>query len=169
MSDKIVNRVATSQLKTIDLEEYYPKGQRTVIDIKQWLFHELIIKETDFRDFLKNHNWLQYQNHFVALTCSVDAIIPSWAYLLITTQLAVFAKKVIVGNIEQLETAIYQSIVENLPLDIYKDKPVIIKGCSNKPIPETAYVQLIERLLPVARSIMFGEACSTVPLYKAKK
>ena len=153
----------------IDLEDYYPSGVRIVFDIKDWLFQEIILKEKDFRDNVKNHDWSQYKNTYVALTCSVDAIIPSWAYLLITTQLAAFAKKIIVGNKEQLETAIYQNVIENLPLDIYKDKPVIIKGCSNKPIPETAYVQLIERLLPLSRSIMFGEACSTVPLYKAKK
>ena len=153
----------------IDLEDYYPLGERIIFDIKDWLFQEIILKEKEFRDFVKNHDWAQYTNSYVALTCSVDAIIPSWAYLLITTQLADFSKKVVVGNLEQLETAIYQNIIENLSFDSYKNKPVIIKGCSNKPIPETAYVQLIERLLPVARSIMFGEACSTVPLYKAKK
>ena len=153
----------------IDLEDYYPSGERIVFDIKDWLFQEIILKEKDFRDNVKNHDWAQYKNAYVALTCSVDAIIPSWAFLLITTRLAPFSKKVIVGNKEQLETAIYQNIIENLPIDIYKTKPVIIKGCSNKPIPETAYVQLIERLLPVAKSIMFGEACSTVPLYKVKK
>ena len=167
--EEIKNKVAQSSLMNIDLEDYYPSGVRIVFDIKDWLFQEIILKEKDFRDNVKNHDWSQYKNTYVALTCSVDAIIPSWAYLLITTQLAAFAKKIIVGNKEQLETAIYQNVIENLPLDIYKDKPVIIKGCSNKPIPETAYVQLIERLLPLSRSIMFGEACSTVPLYKAKK
>jgi hypothetical protein len=169
MSDKIVNKVANSQLITIDLEEYYPKGQRTVIDIKQWLFHELIIKESDFRDFLKNHDWLQYQNHFVALTCSVDAIIPSWAYMLITTYLSPIAKKTVVGNLEDIETAIFYDIISNLNINEYIDKPVIIKGCANKPIPKTAYIQLIEKLQPIAKTIMFGEACSTVPLFKKKK
>jgi hypothetical protein len=167
--EEIKNKVAESILMNIDLEDYYPSGARIVFDIKDWLFQEIILKEKDFRDSVKNHEWSQYKNSYLALTCSVDAIIPSWAFLLITTQLAPFSKKVIVGNKEQLETAIYQKIIENLPLEIYKGKPVIIKGCSNKPIPETAYVQLIERLLPVARSIMFGEACSTVPLFKAKK
>jgi len=167
--EEIKNKVAQSSLMNIDLEDYYPLGERIVFDIKDWLFQEIILKEKDFRDSVKNHDWSRYKNSYVALTCSVDAIIPSWAFLLITTQLAPFSKKVIVGNKEQLETAIYQNIIEKLPLDIYKAKPVIIKGCSNKPIPETAYVQLIERLLPIARSIMFGEACSTVPLFKAKK
>ena len=166
MSDKIVNRVASSQLITIDLEELYPKGQRTIIDIKQWLFHELILKESDFREHLKNHNWSQYQNHFVALACSSDAIIPSWAFMLITTYVTPLTKKIVVGNLETLETAIFYDIINNFSVEDYKNKPVIIKGCANKPIPETAYIQLIEKLQPVAKSIMFGEACSTVPLFK---
>ena len=167
--EEIKNKVAESSLMNIDLEDYYPLGERIVFDIKDWLFQEIILKEKDFRDTVKNHDWSQYKDAYVALTCSVDAIIPSWAFLLITTRLAPFSKKIIIGNKEKLETAIYQNIIEKLPLGIYNNKPVIIKGCSNKPIPETAYVQLIERLLPVAKSIMFGEACSTVPLYKAKK
>ena len=103
MADKIVNRVANSQLKTIDLEDFYPLGLRTVIDIKSWLFHEQILKETDFRESLKNHDWSQYKNNYVALTCSSDAIIPSWAYMLITTYVSLFAKKVVVGNLKELE------------------------------------------------------------------
>lgn len=168
MAEEIVNRVANSILITIDLEDYYPKGTRTVIDIKQWLFHELILKETDFRESLKNHDWSQYENNYVALTCSADAIIPSWAYMLITTYVSSFAKKTIVGNLQDLEIAIYQEIIQQLNLDAFIDKPIIIKGCSNKPIPETAYIQLIEKIQPIAKSIMFGEACSTVPLFKKK-
>ena len=140
MADEIVNRVAGSILKTIDLEDYYPTGIRTVIDIKQWLFHELILKESDFREYLKNHDWSQYDQHFVALTCSADAIIPSWAYMLITTYISPFAKKTVVGSISNLETAIYQEIIQNLNLDAFIDKPIIIKGCASKPIPETAYI-----------------------------
>jgi len=169
MADKIVNRVANSQLKTIDLEDFYPLGLRTVIDIKSWLFHEQILKETDFRESLKNHDWSQYKNNYVALTCSSDAIIPSWAYMLITTYVSLFAKKVVVGNLKELETSIFQEVISNFSIEEFKYKPVIIKGCSHKPIPETAYIQLIEKLLPVAKTIMFGEACSTVPLYKNKK
>jgi len=166
MTNEIINRIANSQLKTIDLEDYYPKGERTVIDIKHWLFQELILKENDFREHLKNHDWSQYKNHFVALTCSSDAIIPSWAFMLIATLISPFSKKVIIGNLKELETSIFQEIIENLNLEEYQDKPVIIKGCSNKPIPETAYIKLIEKLQPVVKSIMFGEACSTVPLFK---
>ena len=168
MSDEIVNRVANSQLKTIDLEELYPQGIRTSIDIKNWLFQELILKETEFREHLKNHNWEQYKNHYVALTCSSDAIIPSWAFMLITTYISPFSKKIVIGNLTTLETSIYHDIINNLNIEEFKNKPVIIKGCANKPIPETAYVQLIEKLQPITKSIMFGEACSTVPLFKNK-
>ena len=166
MSDEIVNRVANSQLKTIDLEELYPQGTRTTIDIKKWLFQELILKEVDFREHLKDHDWSQYKNHYVALTCSSDAIIPSWAFMLIATYLMPFAKKVVVGNLTDLETSIFYAIIADFNIDEYQNTPVIIKGCANKPIPKTAYIQLIEKLQPVVKSIMFGEACSTVPLYK---
>jgi len=169
MADEIVNRVAKSKLKTLDLEDFYPKGSRTSIDIKNWLFHELILKEKDFRESLKNHDWSQYQNHYIALNCSSDAIIPSWAYMLIATYTSPFAIKTIVGNLQQLDIAIFQDMLNNFSVEAYKNVPVIIKGCSNKPIPETAYIQLIEKLQPVAKSIMFGEACSTVALYKKKK
>lgn len=169
MADEIVNRVANSQLKTIDLEDFYPKGERTVIDIKNWLFHEQILKETDFREYLKNHDWSQYKDQFIALTCSSDAIIPSWAFMLITTYVSPFAKKIVAGNLDALETSIFQEIITNFNVEEFVGKPVIIKGCSNKPIPETAYIQLIEKLQPVVKSIMFGEACSTVPLFKKGK
>jgi hypothetical protein len=168
MAEEIVNKVTNSQLKTIDLEDFYPKESRTIIDIKNWLFHELILKEADFREHLKNHNWSKYQNQYVALTCSSDAIIPSWAYMLITTYLSTFAKKVIFGSLKDLETAIFQEIINNFKVEEFLDKQVIIKGCSNKPIPETAYIQIIEKLQPIVKSLMFGEACSTVPLYKRK-
>ncbi len=168
MPDEIINRVANSKLKTIDLEEYYPQGRRSVIDIKKWLFQELILKEVDFREQVKNHDWSQYNNHYVALICSTDAIIPSWAFMLITTYVSPYAKKVVVGDLKLLETAIFHDVITSLTIDEFKDKPVIIKGCANKPIPETAYVQLIEKLQPVVKSILFGEACSTVPLFKKK-
>ncbi len=166
MADEIVNRVANSKLKTIDLEDFYPKGTRRMIDIKNWLFHEQILKENDFREHLKNHDWGQYKDSYVALTCSTDAIIPSWAYMLITTYVSTFAKKIVVGNLASLETSIFQDIIAHFEIEDFAGKPVIIKGCSSKPIPETAYIQLIEKLQPVVKSIMFGEACSTVPLFK---
>lgn len=168
MAEEIINRVASSKLITIDLEDYYPNGTRVVFDIKDWLFQELILKEKDFRQDVKNHDWSQYENSFVALTCSSDAIIPSWAYLLLTTELSLYAKKVVIGNLELLETVLYQGIINELDVSSFKDKPVIIKGCANKPIPPSAYTLLIEKIQPIAKTIMFGEACSTVPLFKRK-
>lgn len=167
--DEIINRVANSKLVTIDLEDYYPEGKRVVFDIKDWLFEELILKEKEFRNFVNEHDWNQYQDSFVALICSSDAIIPSWAYILISTKLSTIAKKIVVGSLSELETSIYQDIINNLDVSQYLDKPVIIKGCSTKQIPETTYVQLVSKLTPIAKTLMFGEACSTVPLFKRKK
>ena len=169
MAEEIINRVANSKLVTLDLEDFYPEGNRVVIDIKDWLFQEIILKEKDFRAFVNEHNWSQYQDNYVALTCSSDAIIPSWAYLLLATKLSPFVKKVIVGNLELLESVIFEEIITSTSVDEYKNKPVIIKGCSNKPIPASAYTLLIQKIQPIAKTIMFGEACSTVPLYKASK
>lgn len=167
--EEIINKVANSKLVTIDLEDYYPKGNRVLFDIKQWLFHELILKEKDFRESINEYDWSSLQDSYVALTCSADAIIPSWAYILITTKAAPFAKKIVVGDLTLLETVIYQEIIQNFEVEPLKGRPVIIKGCANKPIPSTAYTQLIEKIMPFANSIMYGEACSTVPLYKKNK
>lgn len=169
MTEEIINRVSNSKLKTFDLEEIYPEGQRVLFDIKDWLYQELILKETDFRASVKNHDWSQYRNSFVAINCSVDAIIPSWAFMLVASELIPFANKVVIGNLELLETAIYQELISFLDFKEFENAPVIIKGCANKPIPNSAYAFLIEKLQPIAKSIMFGEACSTVPLYKSKK
>ncbi|MDD7915239.1 DUF2480 family protein [Polaribacter ponticola] len=169
MAEEIINRVANSKLKTFDLEEIYPNGERVLFDIKDWLFEEIILKEKDFRDFVKNHDWSQYKNSFVAISCSVDAIVPSWAFMLVAAELIPFANKVVIGNLELLETVIYQELIGFLDLRDFTDKPVIIKGCAEKPIPNSAFAFLIEKLQPLAKSIMFGEACSTVPLYKSKK
>ncbi len=167
--EEIINRVANSKLVTFDLEEIYPEGERVLFDIKDWLFQELILKEKDFRVFVKNHDWSQYKNKFVAITCSVDAIIPSWAFMLVAAELTPFANKVVVGNLELLETVIYQELISFLDLKDFANKPIILKGCAVKPIPNTAYAMLIQKLQPIAKSLLFGEACSTVPLYKSKK
>jgi len=169
MAEEIINRVSNSQLKTFDLEEIYPEGKRIVVDIKGWLFEELILKEKDFRASVKNHDWSQYKNSFVAISCSVDAIIPSWAFMLVASQVSAHANKVVIGDLELLETTIYQELISFLDFKDYIDLPVIIKGCSNKPIPDSAYAFLIEKLQPIVKSIMFGEACSTLPIYKSKK
>lgn len=166
MSEEIVNRVEKSKLVTIDLEDFYSNGERILLDIKDWLYAEQILKEKDFRLFVKNHNWEAYRDKYIAITCSTEAIIPSWAYLLITVKAAPFAKKIIVGDLSQLEISIFQEIIEAIPIDIYKNKPIIIKGCSKINIPQTSYTLLVTRLLPIANSIMYGEACSSVPLYK---
>ncbi|PZD78433.1 DUF2480 family protein [Mesonia sp. K7] len=169
MEGEIVNRVANSKLVTIDLEDYYPKGERVLLDIKDWLYEGFLLREKDFRESVRTYDWSQYQDKYVALHCSSDAIIPSWAYLLLMTQLSPFAKKVVVGDLKLLETVIFQEIICQLEVHQYQNLPVIIKGCSNKPIPETSYLSLIAKLQPVVKSIMYGEACSTVPLYKKSK
>ncbi|NNT71116.1 DUF2480 family protein [Flavobacterium sp. IMCC34852] len=167
--DEIINRVANSALEVFDLEDYYPSGIRTQIDISQWLLEGFLLKEKDFREALKNHDWTQYQNHFVAIHCSTDAIVPAWATILVTTYVSPFAQKVVLGNINDLNTALYQEILPTLDYSPYQDKPVIIKGCSKKPVPESAYIMAVQKLQPFAKSIMYGEACSAVPLFKKAK
>ena len=169
MENEIVNRVTNSQLVVVNLEDYYPKGKRTIVDIKDWLFEELVLREKDFREKVNQHDWSQYQDNFVALTCTSDAIVPAWAFMLLTMELQPYTKKIVVGSLEQLETAIYQEIIQNLDVSEFENKPLIIKGCSNKPVPANAYIMLSEKLKPIAKSIMYGEACSSVPLYKRKK
>lgn len=166
MAEEIVNRVAQSKLVTFDLEDLYPHGQRIVLDIKEWLLEGLVLREKDFRNTAKEHDWSQYDGAFVALTCSSDAIIPGWAYMLLSTYLAPVAKKVIVGDLEMLETILYTEKLKDLDLSEYEGVPVIIKGCSRKPVPPNAYIQIINNLQPIAKSIMYGEACSSVPLFK---
>jgi Protein of unknown function (DUF2480) len=166
MKEEIINRVANSKLVTIDLEDFYPEGKRILFDIKDWLFKGLVLREKDFRQNVSNHNWEQYQDSFIALSCSTDAIIPSWAYMLISIHLSPYAKTTVIGNLVDLETSIFQEIINLLDVAAYKDKPIIIKGCSNKPIPDNAYIMLTTKLKPIAKSIMYGEACSSVPLFK---
>ena len=168
MADEIVNKVANSALEVFDLEDYYPKGIRTEIDISQWLYEGFLLKEKDFRESLKNHDWSQYENHYVAIYCSTDAIIPAWASILVTIHVFPFVKKVVSGNLQDLETILYQEILSTIDYSKYQDKPVIIKGCSKKPVPESAYILAVQKLQPFAKSIMYGEACSAVPLFKRK-
>jgi Protein of unknown function (DUF2480) len=166
--EEIINKVANSKLEVFDLEDYYINGIRTQIDISHWLHEGFILKEANFREALKNHDFSQYQDHFVAIHCSTEAIIPAWASILVTVYVAPFAKKVVVGNFNDLETYLYQEILSNLDYSKYQDKPVILKGCSKKPVPENAYILAIQKLQPLAKSIMYGEACSAVPLFKSK-
>lgn len=168
MSDEIVNRVANSGLVNFDLEAYYPKGQRQLIDLKDWLFEGLILKEKDFRQAVKDYDWAQHQDQYVAIDCSADAIVPVWSYMLISNAISPYAKKVVKGNLENLESLIFHELINTLDIIPFKNQRVIVKGCSNLPIPESAYVAITNKLSPVVKSIMYGEACSSVPIYKKK-
>lgn len=163
---EIVNRVAKSPLKIFDLEALYPKGERILIDIKDWLFEGLVLREKDFRAVVKAHDWSQYTDAYVALGCSTEAIIPVWAYMLITTHLAPYAKKVVYGDLDSLENAIFESLLDQVDLSPYTNKPTIIKGCSEVAVPINAYLLAAAKLRKVAKSVMYGEACSAVPLFK---
>ena len=168
-TDTIINRVAQSTLVTLDLEDYYPRGERVVYDIKDNLFQEMILRERDFRAFVKEHDWSQYQDQYVALTCSVDAIVPTWAYMLLITKLEPYARRVIFGTPETLEAILFQEALQRLDLAQFQDAKVVVKGCGNLPVPTYAYTEITRLLRPVAASIMYGEPCSTVPLYKKPK
>lgn len=166
--DEIINKVANSSLEVFDLEAYYPNGIRTQIDISQWLVEGFVLKEKEFREQLKQHNWAQYQDNYVAIFCSTDAIIPAWASILVALQLVPFAKKTVKGTLEDLDSVLYQEILPAIVYSDYENKSVIIKGCSKKPVPMSAYLLAAHYLQPFAKSIMYGEACSAVPLYKKK-
>jgi hypothetical protein len=167
--EEIVNKVAASGLVTFNLEDYYVQGERIELDIKDHLYEGLILREKDFREFVKNHDWAQYSNHYVAISCSTDAIVPTWAYMLLATKLQPFAKQVFFGNKEAMESALYYEKLSKVNLDEYRDQRVVIKGCSNLPVPVSAYVEVTRILTPIVKSIMYGEPCSTVPLYKKAK
>jgi hypothetical protein len=169
MEDVIVNKVEQSGLITIDLESFYLQGERVLFDIKEHLFQGLILREKDFREFIKNEDWNKYKDKYVALTCSADAIVPTWAYMLLATQLEPVAKKVVFGDLETLETVLYNEVLNKLDVSPYQDARIVVKGCGDLPVPKAAYVQLTSLLRPVAKSIMYGEPCSTVPLYKKPK
>ncbi|MBL4888342.1 MAG: DUF2480 family protein [Flavobacteriaceae bacterium] len=166
MSKDIINRVSDSKLKTIDLEDFYPPGQRVVLDISIWLRGGIVLHEKEFRAHLDHVPWADYQDAYVALCCSSDAIIPAWAYMLVATKLNAFAKTVVIGSLEALETQLFTQILSSFDVSPYKDKPVIIKGCADKAIPPNAYLLLINKLQTHVKSLMYGEACSSVPLYK---
>ena len=169
MAEEILNRVAQSKLVTFNLEDFYPEGERKVFDLSQWLHEGFVLREAQFREEAKAYDWSQYRNTYVALGCSTDAIVPAWAYMLISSYLQPYAKKVVVGSLEELESHLYMNIIENLDVSDLADQPVIVKGCSYKPVPKNAYIFLINKLQPVVKSLMYGEACSSVPLYKKPK
>ena len=166
--DEIINKVAQSGLVEFNLEEYYPEGERVLFDIKDQLFQGLILREKDFREFVKSKDWSLYKDQYVALVCSADAIVPTWAYMLLATALEPFAKKIVFGDLKTLETVLFNEALSKINPADYSDQRVVIKGCSNLPVPESAYVEITRLLRPVVKSIMYGEPCSTVPLYKKK-
>ena len=167
--ETIKNKVAESGLESIDLKDFYLEGERVVIDMKDHLFEGLILKEKDFRQFVKTENWAKYKDKFVAITSTADAIIPTWAYMLITSELQPYANRVVCGTPETLEAILFHdAIAAKLKPEQYKDKRVMIKGCGDKEIPASAFVEATNRLKPYVKSIMYGEACSNVPIYKSK-
>jgi len=169
LKKEIINRVANSKLATIDLEDFYPEGQRLSLDISQWLFEGIVLREKDFRIAINAHDWSLYKDGFVYIHCSTDAIIPGWAFMLVSLRLNEVSRKAVVGSQNDLETLIFSEIISEMDLSEYIDRPVIIKGCSHKPIPENAYVLLAQKLQSIAKSILYGEACSSVPLFKKSK
>lgn len=169
MEGEIINRVANSGLVTLDLEALYHPGERVVYDLKQNLFMGQILREKDFRDFLKTHDWSQYAGKNVAIVCSEDAIVPTWAYMLLAVHLEPHAHAVVFGDLRALEDKLFFEALEKINLDDYRDARVVVKGCSKVPVPTSAYVELTRRLRPVVQTLMFGEPCSTVPLYKRAK
>ena len=166
--DEVINKVAQSGLLEFNLEDYYPKGDRVLLDVKEQLFQGLILREKDFREFVKNEKWTKYENKFVALDCTADAIVPTWAYMLLATALEPYAKKIVFGNLITLETILYNDALSKINPADHADQRIVVKGCSNLPVPPSAYVEITRILRPVAKSIMYGEPCSTVPLYKKK-
>ncbi|WP_181307748.1 DUF2480 family protein [Rufibacter sp. XAAS-G3-1] len=167
--EEFVNRVANSGLITLNLEEYLHSGERVVYDIKDNLFHGLMLREKDFRAFVKDHDWSQYTGKNVAIICSTDAIVPTWAYMLLASKLQPFVNRYVFGDLDALEQALLQDAIAEINAEEYQDAKVVIKGCGQIPVPTYAYVEIMQKLLPVVSSIMYGEPCSTVPIYKKPK
>jgi hypothetical protein len=166
---EIINRVARSGIQTIDLEDFFPREETVVLDVRDWLFHGLILKEADFRQKLEEHDWSQYAGKIVLVQLSTDAVVPVWAYMLLASRLEGISARTFFGSEEAFLTMHYEKVLDNIPLEDYRDARVVIKGCGEKPVPLYAYIRITELLQPVVKSIMYGEPCSTVPVYKKKK
>ncbi len=169
MQNEIINRVAESSLITINLEDYYTPGERVVYDLKGNLFQEIILKEKDFRAFVATHDWSQYQDKYVAIHCSTDAIVPGWAFMILASRIGPYAKKVVFGDLQALEQSLFQDALAAMDPTRFQDARIVVKGCGHLPISQFAYVEVVRLLRPVVSSIMYGEPCSTVPIYKRKK
>lgn len=168
IQENIINKVAQSGLVTLDPASFYPSGERVVYDITDNLFHGLILKEKDFREFVKEHDWAQYQDKNVAITCTADAVVPAWAYMLLANRMAPYAKDIVFGDAAVMETVLFDKAMAGTDLEQYRGQRVVIKGCGDTEVPVSAYVELTKRLTPIVKSLMFGEPCSTVPIYKRK-
>ena len=166
MSEAIVNKVSESGLITLDLEQYYPREEVVLFDLKDYLFMGLILKEKDFREALKNLDWEGYRNKYVGVTCSADAIIPPWAYMLAASYLQPVAKDVIMGDEKEVHKTIFLQNIQGIDVNEFTGQRVVVKGCGETPIGEFAYMEITKRLRPVAKTIMYGEPCSTVPIFK---
>ena len=166
MNEPFINKVAESGLITLDLETYYPKGETAVFDLKEYLFMSMILKEKDFRETLKKIDWSVYKDKDVALTCSVDAVIPVWAWMLVATYLQPVAKEIVMGDEKELHKTLFLKNILAIDTNEFTDKRVVIKGCGETPIGDYVYMEITKLLRPVAKSIMYGEPCSTVPVYK---
>lgn len=160
--------MASSSLITFDLEEFYLPGDRVLIDLKDQLFQGMILREKDLRDFIKVNDWSAYRDKLVAITCSADAVIPTWAYMLITIALKPYAKAIEFGSLEKLEEKLFDDALEKVDWEQFRNSKIVVKGCSKVNVPASAYVKTVAKLQPLAASLMFGEACSTVPLFKRK-
>jgi Protein of unknown function (DUF2480) len=167
MSDAIVNKVAESGLITLDLEQFYPKAETVLFDLKEYLFMGMILKEKEFRQALSKIDWEAYRDKYVGVVCSADAIIPVWAYMLVATYLQPVAKDVIMGDENHIHKTIFLKNISSINIKDYVDKRIVVKGCGDVPIGEFAYLEIAKLLRPVAKTIMYGEPCSTVPIYKA--
>jgi hypothetical protein len=168
MSEPFVNKVAESGIITLDPVDYFPKGDSAIFDLKDFLFMGMILKEKDYREALKNTDWTKYHNKNVALTCSADAIIPVWAYMLAASYLQPVAKEIVMGDEKELQKALFLQNISRIDINVFADKRVVIKGCGETPIPDYVYMELTKVLRPAVKSIMYGEPCSTVPVFKKR-
>ena len=168
MTEPVANKVAESGLITVDPASYIPNGETSVFDLKDYLFMGLILKEKDFRETLKKMDWEQYRDKNVAVTCTADAIIPVWAYMLVAANLQPVAKEVVMGDEKELQRILFLKNISQINAHEFIDQRVVIKGCGDTPIGDFVYLELTKLLRPVAKSIMYGEPCSTVPVFKKK-